>query len=103
MKKIVMQVPKRVKLALRERRRTVKDAGLAMRCQAVLLAGKGRSSRQIAEAVGFSRSWVSRVIARFYAVGMAGLEDRRGDNGLLTIGTGYQDMHYGVGGKPPSD
>ena len=103
MKKIVMQVPKRVKLALRERRRTVKDAGLAMRCQAVLLAGKGRSSRQIAEAVGFSRSWVSRVIARFDAVGMAGLEDRREDNGLLKIDAWYLDMLYEVVGKRPSD
>ena len=56
MKKIIIQVPKRVKLALRQRRRTVRDAGLATRCQAILLAAKGRSSRQIAESVGFSRS-----------------------------------------------
>ena len=103
MRKIILQVPKLVKLVLRHRHRTVKDAGLAMRCQVVLLAGKGRGSRQIAEAVGFSRSWVSRVIARFDAVGMAGLEDRREDNGVLKVDAWFLDLLYEVVGKRPSD
>ena len=103
MKKIIIQVPKRVKLALRQRRRTVRDAGLATRCQAILLAAKGRSSRQIAESVGFSRSWVSRVIDRFDALGMAGLEDRREDNVTVKVDEWFLDVLYEAVGKRPSD
>ena len=103
MKKIIIQLPKRVKVVLRQLRRKAKDAGLAMRCQAVLLAAKGRSSRQIAEAVGFSRSWVSRVIARFDALGMAGLEDRREDNGTVKVDEWFLDVLYEIVGKRPSD
>ena len=53
MNKIIIQVPRRVKLALRQRRRTVKDAGLAMRCQAVLLAGEGEEFQADCRGGGF--------------------------------------------------
>ena len=36
MKKIIIQLSSRVKVALRRLRRQAKDAGLAMRCQTVL-------------------------------------------------------------------
>ena len=103
MKQIIIQLSGRVKVALRRLRRQAKGAGLAMRCQTVLLASTGRSSRQISEAVGFSRSWVSRVIARFDALGMAGLEDRREDNGTVKVDEQFLDVLHEVVAKRPSD
>ena len=81
MEKIVLCLPKRVKVQLRRWRRTTRDAGMATRCQIILHAAKGRCSRTIAEAVGCSRSWVSRVIRRFDQHGPPGLMDGREDNG----------------------
>ena len=82
MNAIVVRLERRVKLKLRRMRRETSDKGLAVRCQIVLLAGKGRRRRgAIAEGVGCSVSWVNRVVARFRDDGVAGLLDRREDNG----------------------
>lgn len=86
---MVLRVDHRVKVKLRRMRRTTRDKGLAQRCQIVLLAGKGRGRAAIAESVGVSVSWVNRVIKRFHDHGIAGLEDRRQDNGQTKV-----DEHY---------
>ena len=103
MRCIVVRVERRVKMRIRKMRRTTRDAGLAMRCQIILHAGKGRGSRMIAEAVGCSRSWVSRVIRRFVDYGEASLMDRREDNGLLKLDEWYLDTLVEVVGKCPTD
>ena len=91
----------RVKLRIRRLRRSTRDAGLAIRCQIVLHAVKQRTSRQIAEALGCSRSWVSRVIRRFIEQGEAGLLDRREDNGQLKLDEWYlADLAKVVSGRP---
>lgn len=79
----------RVKKELRRLRRATRDVGMAMRCQMVLHAAKGRSSRQIGEALGCHRSWVSRVLARWQQDGPAGLLDRREDNGPCKLSEAY--------------
>ena len=89
MERIVIRLTRRVKKRLRQTRRTTRDAGLAQRCQIVLHAAKGRPSRTIAEAVGCSRSWVSRVLQRFLKDGEAGLVDRREDNGQQKLDEWY--------------
>lgn len=89
MKKIVVQMDRRVKLRIRRLRRSTRDAGLAGRCQIVLHAARGWPSRRIAEAVGCSRSWASRVIGRFVEHGEAGLLDRREDNGQVKLDEWY--------------
>jgi len=71
MERIVIRLTRRVKKRLRQTRRTTRDTGLAQRCQIVLHAAKGRPSRTIAEVVGCSRSWVSRVLQRFLKDGEA--------------------------------
>ena len=76
MRSIVVTLERRVKLRIRRLRRSTRDAGLAMRCQIILHAAKGRSSRLIAEAVGCHRSWVSRVIERFLQHGESALMDQ---------------------------
>ena len=103
MTKIMIIVPKRVKLAIRQLRRTTRDAGLAMRCQIVLHSAKGRSSREIAEAVGCSRSWASRVIKRFDRHGVAGLTDAREDNGTTKLHEWYLGQLYDVVSGRPSE
>ncbi len=85
MPRMVFVVERRVKLQLRKIRRSTRDKGLALRCQIVLLAAKGRGRGQIAEGAGCSVSWVNRVLGRFAELGIAGLADRREDNGQLKL------------------
>jgi len=103
MRTIVLCLSKRVKMELRRLRRATRDAGLAMRCQMMLHAGKGRSSRQIAEAVGCHRSWVSRVLGRFEAEGIVGLLDRREDNGPAKLTGEYLGLLYEVVSRGPPE
>lgn len=83
MGKIVVRLEHRVKVRLRRVRRETRDKGLAVRCQIVLLVAKGRRRADVAESVGCSVSWVNRVTARFRDHGVAGLYDRREDNGTV--------------------
>jgi transposase len=103
MQRIVVVLPHRVKVRLRQLRRKTRDAGLATRCQMVLLAGKERSSRSIAESVGCSRSWASRVIQRFCSHGETSLLDGREDNGFLKLDEGYLGVLYEVVSQQPMD
>ncbi len=103
MRVIVIQISNRVKVRLRRRRRETRDKGLAMRCQIVLQAAKGRSSRRIAEGLGGSRSWVSRVIARFRKHGEVGLLDWREDNGQQKVDSEYLGRLVEVLEKQPTD
>lgn len=99
----ILVLPPRVKKELRWLRRGTTEAGLAMRCQMILLAAKGRASRAIAEALGCDRSWVSRVIRRFSACGPAGLLDRREDNGAAKLTESYVGRWVEVVGKTPRE
>jgi transposase len=101
--RIVLRLQRRVKLRLRRMRRETKDKGLADRCQIVLLAAKGRSRPAVAEAVGCSVSWVGRVLARFRECGIAGLYDRREDNGTLKLDEGYLSLLYRLVDDSPRD
>lgn len=93
----------RVKYSVRTLGRRTRDKGLAQRCQIVLLAGKGRLRSSIAESVGCSVSWVSRVISRFREFGLAGLADGREDNGQGKIDELYLSMLYEVVDDTPQD
>ncbi len=103
MRRIVVCLEKRVKVRLRRLRRSTRDAGLAVRCQIILHAAKGRASRAIAEALGCSRSWASRVIRRFVDFGEAGLMDRREDNGSLKLDEWYLGVLIEVVFRGPTD
>ena len=101
--KIVLRLERRVKLKLRQVRRQTRDKGLANRCQVVLLAAKGRRRGEIAEAVGCSVSWVNRVLRRFRDCGVAGLYDRREDNGTEKLSEGYLSLLYDLVDESPQD
>ena len=101
--KIVLRLERRVKLALRRMRRETKDKGLADRCQIVLLAAKGRRRADVAESVGRSVSWVNRVVARFRDHGVAGLCDRREDNGEPKLDEWFLSRLYDVVDGSPQD
>ena len=96
MRKIVVRLEHRVKFRLRRMRRETTDKGLAMRCQVVLLASKGRNRGLIAEGVGYSVSWVNRIVARFDQCGIAGLMDRREDNGQEKLDEHFLSVLYDV-------
>lgn len=101
--KIVLRLERRVKLTLRRMRRETKDKGLADRCQIVLLAAKGRRRADVAESVGRSVSWVNRVVARFRDHGVAGLCDRREDNGEPKLDEWFLSRLYDVVDGSPQD
>jgi hypothetical protein len=62
MKLILVRLERRVKMQVRRLRRQTKDKGLAIRCQIILLADKGRSRPDIAQSLRCSVSWVGRVL-----------------------------------------
>ena len=103
MNRMVLRLERRVKLSLRRVRRETKDKGLANRCQIVLLAAKGRGRPSVAEAVGCSVSWVGRVLGRFRECGVAGLYDRREDNGAVKLDEGYLSLLYDLVDDCPQD
>ena len=102
--KIVLRLEHRVKFKLRRMRRETKDKGLADRCQIVLLVAKGRRRRaDVAESVGRSVSWVNRVVARFRDLGVAGLLDRREDNGRPKLDEWFLATLYDLVDGSPQD
>ena len=96
MSKIVIRLDRHVKRQLRRLRNKTKDKGMAIRCQIILLGAKGRKRAEIAEALGCSASWVNRVVARFRDCGLAGLMDRREDNGDIKLDEYFLSALYGV-------
>jgi transposase len=101
MARMVVRLTPSVKRQLRRMRRKTRDKGLAMRCQIVLLSAKGRTRAAVAEAVGCSLSWVYQMLARFREGGVAGLIDRREDNGELKLDERYLGLlHDLVDGSP---
>jgi transposase len=76
---------------------------LAARCQIVLLTAKGRRRAAVAEGVGCSVSWVNRVVTRFRDLGVAGLLDRREDNGQTKLDQWFLSTLYDVVDASPQD
>lgn len=103
MSRMLVPLERRVKLEIRALRRNTRDKALALRCQIVLLADKGRRRALIAEAVGCSISWVQRVLRRFKDFGLAGLYDGREDNGRLKLDEWYLSMLYETVDQSPRD
>ena len=101
MPRMVVRLGPGLKSKLRTMRRDTKDKGLAMRCQIVLLAGKRRWPTRIAEALDCSRSWVYQVIQRFLELGIAGLHDRREDNGQLKLDERFLSLLYDLVNDSP--
>ncbi|GIW90438.1 MAG: IS630 orf protein [Pirellulaceae bacterium] len=92
-----------IKWKLRKLRRETKDKRLAEHCQIVLLAAKRSSQRAIAESVGCHQSRVSRVLKRFREEGVAGLFDRREDNGRPKVDDSFVYVLMSVVSKTPRD
>lgn len=68
--------------------RTTRDAGIRSRTLIVVHAAAGKSTAQIADAVGYDSSAVLKVLHRFGAEGEAGLRDHRADNGHTKVDDG---------------
>jgi transposase len=100
---IVVRVRGPVKRQLRKLRQQTDDKGLATRCQIILLWGEGQGWFEIARGVGCSISWVGRVIRRFRNHGIAGLHDRREDNGQTKLDERFLATLYEVVDKQPPD
>jgi transposase len=99
----IARVHGQVKSQLRRLHRKTRDKGLAMRCRIVLLWSQGTFRFDIANAVGCSVSWVNRVIRRFGDHGVAGLEDRREDNGQTKLDERFLATLYEVVDQQPPD
>jgi transposase len=103
MSRIVIRLSHSVKRELRHLKSKTNDKGLAIRCQIILLAGKDRRRKQIAESVGCSVSWVNRVVARFRDNGIAGLMDHREDNGEVKLDEHFLSVLYELVDGSPQD
>ena len=67
-----------------------KDAGMRCRCKVILALVQGTTPAMIARGGLGAKSQVYRVAERFLAGGLAGLADRREDNGEPKITPAYQ-------------
>lgn len=103
MVRMIVRVRGPVKRQLRKLHRQTKDKGLALRCQIVLLWGERTLRFDIAKAVGCSISWVNRVIRRFADHGVAGLHDRREDNGQTKVDEEYLAKLYEIVDQQPPE
>jgi transposase len=103
MARMVVRVRGLVKRELRKLRAKTADKGLATRCQIILLWSEGVGWFEIAKAVGCSISWVGRVIRRFRDHGIAGLYDRREDNGQTKLDEEFLAMLYDIVDQQPPD
>jgi len=101
MPRMVVKLGPGVKSTLRRIRRETPIRGWAERCQIVLLAARGRTRAAIAEGVGCSVSRVSRVLKRFRLHGMAGLIDRREDNGNAKLTEDFLNLLYQLVDESP--
>lgn len=97
----ILRLGARLKAKLRKLKRQTKDKNLAERCQIVLLADKHPSRRSIARLLGCHVSRVCRVLKRFEQYGVAGLIDRREDNGRPKVDQAYLDVLADVVEKTP--
>ncbi|RMD66816.1 IS630 family transposase, partial [Candidatus Parcubacteria bacterium] len=92
-----------LKSKLRKLKRETKDKNLAERCQIVLLASERPSQQSIAQSVGCHRSRVCRVLKRFKQYRIAGLMDRREDNGRPKVDEGFLQVLADVVQKTPRE
>jgi hypothetical protein len=79
------------------------DAVLRVRCKVVIALVQGNGPRKIQETKLASESQVYRVIERFLADRLAGLVDRREDNGDSQIGWYYESQLCEVVAGSPQD
>src|SRR5262249_52865327 len=79
------------------------DARYRTRCLIVLRADEGWSAARIAQALYCSRSHVGRTIDRFAEAGLAGLVDRREDNGQRKADERYLATVRAILRKRPRD
>lgn len=100
---ILCPLSRQVKRQVCKMQRQTKDKALAMRCQVVLLAGRGQRRREIVANVGFSLSWVNRILANFRRYGPALLFDGREDNGAVKLDEPYLRRLYDVVDHSPQD
>jgi transposase len=103
MARMVVRVRGRVKRELRKLRDKTTDKGLAARCQIVLLWSECVPWFEITRAIGCSFSWVGRVIRRFRDHGIAGLFDRREDNGQTKLDEHYLATLRAIVDRQPTD
>jgi transposase len=75
---------------LRRRAMRAKDPGMRCRCKVILALVRGTTPTTIAEGGLCAKSQVYRIAARFLTGGLAGLADRREDNGQPKITPAYQ-------------
>lgn len=103
MRRIVLRLDGRVKGKLKELWRGTTDKGQATRCRIVMLSSEGRTAGDVAEVVGCSVSWVNRVRGRFREHGLAGLLDRREDNGEAKLDERYLSLLHETVDRKPDD
>jgi transposase len=65
------------------------DAELQMRCKIVRNLVRGEEPTRIFQVLGCARSQVYRIAHRFIASGVAGLDDRRAENGCTKVDEDY--------------
>ena len=80
-----------------------KDAGMRCRCKVVLALVQGTTPTMIAEGGLCAKSQVYRIAERFLIEALAGLADRREDNGERKISRVYESERLGLVEESPQE
>lgn len=83
--------------------RKTRDAGLRTRALIILHAAGGKTSGDIAKAIGYDPSAVLKVIHRFLAEGEDGLRDHRADNGRPKVDAALRETLCALVAGSPQD
>lgn len=87
--------------AFRQCVRKIRDADMRIRCEVILHWADGYTVRETAERLGCALSTVTKFRKRFRDEGVAGLADRRGDNGEVKVTDEYVfQLREAVRGHP---
>ncbi len=97
------KLPHPQRAELRRLAMRAKDPGMRCRCKVVLTLVRGKTPALLAEGGLCAKSQVYRVAGRFLAGGLAGLADRREDNGRPKITPAYQAELLSVVDRSPQE
>jgi transposase len=100
---VVKSLPRRLRKELNDDALRASEAGFRMRCKIIRNLARGKSPTEIAEILGCSYSQVFRVAKRFVEEGLAGLADRREDNGECKVTEEYEGILLSIAAESPPD
>lgn len=99
----IIAISRQVRRALSRRAQKTRDAELCKRYLIIVLLAEGQSSVTIERHLKVARAHVSRTAWKYFGEGIAGLQDRREDNGGRKVDENFLSVLQQLLGLVPTD